>query len=133
MTLFSNNKKFKDLYTFEERKSESNRILAKYPDYIPVIIDCSEKLGQLKKQKFLVPSEVSASHLLYSVRKQFETKKSDAIFMFCDNTMICPTTMMKTIYSDYKIKNKITDGGDTDKFLYIDMNLESVFGHTEIS
>ena len=128
MTLFGNKKKFKDLYTAEERISESNRIIAKYPDYIPVIIDCSEKLGQLKKQKFLVPSEVSASHLLHSVRKQFETKKSDAIFMFCYDTMICPTTMMKTIYADYKTKNKITDKGDTDKFLYIDMNLESVFG-----
>lgn len=129
MTLFSNNnKKFKDLFTKEERIAESNRIIAKYPDYIPVIIDCSEKLGQLKKQKFLVPSEVSASHLLHSVRKQFETKKSDAIFMFCDDTMICPTTMMKTIYADYKIKNKITNRGDSDKFLYIDMNLESVFG-----
>lgn len=129
MTLFgNNNKKFKDLFTTEERISESNRIIAKYPDYIPVIIDCSEKIGQLKKQKFLVPSEVSASHLLHSVRKQFETKKSDAIFMFCDDTMICPTTMMKTIYADYKTKNKITDKGDTDKFLYIDMNLESVFG-----
>ena len=128
MTLFGNNKKFKDLYTFEERKSESNRILAKYPDYIPVIIDCSEKLGRLKKQKFLVPSEVSASHLLHSVRKQFETKKSDAIFMFCNDTLICPTVMMKTLYSDYKIKNNITDGGQSDMFLYIELHLESVFG-----
>ena len=128
MTLFGNNKKFKDLYTAQERISESNRIIAKYPDYIPVIIDCSDKLGQLKKQKFLVPAEVSASHLLHSVRKQFESKKSDAIFMFCDDTMICPTTMMKTIYANYKIKNKITDGGDTDKFMYIYMASETTFG-----
>jgi hypothetical protein len=128
MTLFGNNKKFKELYTAQERISESNRIIAKYPDYIPVIIDCSEKLGQLRKQKFLVPAEVSASHLLHSVRKQFESKKSDAIFMFCDDTMICPTTMMKTIYANYKIKNKITDGGDTDKFMYIYMASETTFG-----
>ena len=43
--------------------------------------------------------------------------------------LICPTTMMKVLYTDYKIKNKITDGGETDKFLYIEMNLESVFGY----
>jgi len=128
MTLFGNNKKFKDLYTTDERIAESNRILAKYPNYIPVIIDCSEKLGQLKKQKFLVPSEVSASHLLHSVRKQFETKKSDAIFMFCDDILLCPTTMMGNIYNEYKIKNKLTGDGQSDMFLYIDMNLESVFG-----
>jgi GABA(A) receptor-associated protein len=129
MTLFNTNKKYKDLFSKEERIAESNRIIAKYPDYIPVIIDCSDKIGKLRKQKFLVPSEVSASHLLHSVRKQFETKKSDAIFMFCDNMLICPTTMMKVLYTDYKIKNKITDGGESDKFLYIEMNLESVFGY----
>ena len=48
--------------------------------------------------------------------------------MFCDDTMICPTTMMKTIYENYKIKNKITDGGDTDKFMYIYMASETTFG-----
>jgi hypothetical protein len=130
MTLFSNNRKtFKDLYTVEERITESNRIIAKYPDYIPVIIDCSERLGQLKKQKFLVPSEVSASHLLHSVRKHFESKKTDAIFMFCGDVLICPTTMMKVIYADYKIKNKITDGGDSDKFMYLMINSENTFGN----
>ena len=63
MTLFGNNKKFKELYTAQERISESNRIIAKYPDYIPVIIDCSEKLGQLRKQKFLV--QLKFLHLIF--------------------------------------------------------------------
>ena len=101
MTLFSSNKKYKDLFSKDERIKESNRILAKYPNYIPVIIDCSDKIGILKKQKFLVPSEVSASHLLHSVRRQFETKKSDAVFMFCDNVLVCPTIIMGNIYKDY--------------------------------
>lgn len=129
MTLFgSSNKKYKDLFSKNDRIAESNRILAKYPTYIPVIIDCSDKIGTLRKQKFLVPSEVSASHLLHSVRRQFETKKSDAVFMFCNDTLICPTTIMGNIYKDYRLKNNITDDGSTDKFLYIELHLESVFG-----
>ena len=48
--------------------------------------------------------------------------------MFCNDTLICPTVMMKTLYSDYKIKNNITDGGQSDMFLYIELHLESVFG-----
>jgi len=128
MTFFGGNKKYKDLFSENDRIAESNRILAKYPTYIPVIIDCSDKIGTLRKQKFLVPSEVSASHLLYSVRRQFETKKSDAVFMFCNDTLICPTTIMGNIYKDYRLKNKITDDGSTDKFLYIELHLESVFG-----
>jgi hypothetical protein len=129
MTLFGrSNKKYKDLFSEKDRIAESNRILAKYPTYIPVIIDCSDKIGTLKKQKFLVPSEVSASHLLHSVRRQFETKKSDAVFMFCNDTLICPTTIMGNIYKDYRLKNKITDDGNTDKFLYVELHLESVFG-----
>jgi len=129
MTLFSNNKTFKDLHTKEQRITESNRILTKYPDHIPVIIDCSDKIGQLKKQKFLVPSDVSVSHLLHSVRKQFENKKTEAVFMFCNDSLLCPTTMMRSIYTEYKIKNKITDSGDTDKFLYIYMASENTFGN----
>lgn len=129
MTLFgSSNKKYKDLFSKNDRIAESNRILAKYPTYIPVIIDCSDKIGTLRKQKFLVPSEVSASHLLHSVRRQFETKKSDAVFMFCNDTLICPTTIMGNIYKDYRLKNNITDDGSTDKFLYVELHLESVFG-----
>ena len=129
MTLFSsNNKKYKDLYSKEQRIGESNRILAKYPNYIPVIIDCSEKIGQLKKQKFLVPSDVSASHLLYSVRRQFETNKNDAVFMFCNDMLVCPTTIMGNIYKDYQLKNKLISNGQSDMFMYIELQLESVFG-----
>ena len=69
-SLFNNKKTFKETNTLHERITESNRIRAKYPTHIPVIINWDSKLGSINKHKFLVPSDVSASHLLFSVKKQ---------------------------------------------------------------
>lgn len=125
-SLFNNKKKFKETHTLHERITESTRIRSKYPTHIPVIIECDSKLGPINKHKFLVPSDVSASHLLYSVRKQMdEFKSSQSIFMFCNNSIICPTTLMVEIYNNY-LKNKKEQ--DDDLFLYIDLCSENTFG-----
>jgi len=118
---------FKESNSLEKRISESNKILCRYPSHVPVIIDCNEKIGKIEKQKFLVPYDVSASHLLYSVRKQIKTDSSKAIFMFIDNTIVCPTTMMSTIYENYLNNKKEKDG---DKFLYVYLQTENTFGTT---
>uniref|UniRef100_A0A6C0E541 Autophagy-related protein n=1 Tax=viral metagenome TaxID=1070528 RepID=A0A6C0E541_9ZZZZ len=124
--LFNYKKTFQETHALNERITESNRIRAKYPTHIPVIINCDSKLGSINKQKFLVPSDVSASHLLYSVRKQMsDYKSSQSIFMFCNNAIICPTTLMCEIYNKY-LKNKKEQ--DDDLFLYIDLCSENTFG-----
>jgi GABA(A) receptor-associated protein len=44
---------------FEKRCSESRRILSKYPDRVPVIVDRNPRakntLPEIEKKKFLVP------------------------------------------------------------------------------
>ena len=126
-SLFNSKKTFKDTHTLHERITESNRIRSKYPAHIPVIINCESKVGNINKQKFLVPSDVSASHLLYSVRKQMDDyKSSQSIFMFCNNSIICPTTLMGEIYDNY-LKNKKEH--DDDLFIYIDLCSENTFGN----
>ena len=53
---------FKNLNTFEKRKSECDRILKKHPERIPVIVckDCKEgTLPDIDKQKYLVPKELT--------------------------------------------------------------------------
>ena len=125
-SLFNNKKTFKETNTLHERITESNRIRAKYPTHIPVIINWDSKFGSINKHKFLVPSDVSASHLLFSVKKQMnEFKSSLSIFMFCNNAIICPTTLMSEIYDKY-LKNKKEH--DDDLFLYIDLCSENTFG-----
>jgi hypothetical protein len=124
--MFQKTKSFKDTYSLSQRISESNRILIKYPAHVPVIIECDEKLGSLAKHKFLVPSDVSASYLLQSIRKQLKTDYHQSIFMFCNNLIICPTSLMAEIYQNYLNANKTDD----DKFLYIKIYTESTFGNT---
>jgi hypothetical protein len=111
--------------TLSERIYESNKILTKYPSSIPVIIETEDFTikNQIKKHKFLVPQYVSASNLLFSIRKQLELPSNKSIFMYCDDNLICGTEMMDVIYQRY-LKN-IKNG---DKFLYIMVSTENSFG-----
>jgi len=108
--------------------SESNRILAKFPDRIPVIIlTKNSKLEKmLKKNKFLVPYNLSVSYLLVTIRKQIKLDSSSALFMFCDNILLSGTQILNEIYTEYKYKNNIRPCDDN--FLYITIEEENTFG-----
>ena len=48
-------KSYKERFSLDQRISESERILSKYPNYIPMIVEIDSKFGEIKKNKFLVP------------------------------------------------------------------------------
>ena len=108
--------------------SESNRILAKFPDRIPVIIlTKNSKLEKmLKKNKFLVPYNLTISCLMVNVRKQIKLDSSSALFMFCDNILLSGTQMLDEIYRNYKNKHNLRPCDDN--FLYITIEEENTFG-----
>ena len=111
----------------EKRKSECNRIRSKHSDRIPVIVDCCKNLeSNLKKQKFLVPSNVSSSHLLYSIRNNMSLDSSLAMFMFIDDNLVCSTKIMSEIYQNYILKHE--KDKDYDGILYVYVTLENTFG-----
>jgi hypothetical protein len=117
-------KSYKEQISLEQRIEESNRILSKHPYHIPVIVDVDKKVGTIKKNKFLVPSDVLASHLMVSIRSQIKCNSSQALFMFNENTIICPTMMMGDIYRKYINKQS----SKSDKFFYITVHGENTFG-----
>lgn len=122
------NIKYKDKNPLSKRISESNRICSKYPGYIPVIVEVNNDKIKLDKNQFLVPRNVSAGHLLVSIRKQITSNKNEAIFMFTDNnTMICSTMMMDELYENHlkKYENK---NADNDLFYYVYIQTENTFG-----
>ena len=125
-------KTYKERVSLSERISESNRIIAKHPAYIPVIIEIDEKFGVMKKNKFLVPGDVSASHLMISIRNQIKCKKEEALFMFSDDTLICSTMLISELYEKYMNKRKQKDVGvgeqKYDRFFYINIHGENTFG-----
>lgn len=127
-------KTYREIYDVDHRISESNRILAKYPEHVPIIVETDKSIGKLNKHKFLVPSCVSASYLLCSVRKQCrDLKDSEALFLFYDNILVCPTALICDVYQkyiDHRIANKkkIGEKEVNDKFFYVYLTKESTFG-----
>ena len=107
---------------FDKAVSESQRIIAKYPDYVPVIVK-SHKFA-LKKKKFLVPRDANVSHLLIAIRKHIEkVDHSTAIFIFCNNMMIGSNNMLSDVYQKHVIDKKTKN-----LFLYIEIATENTFG-----
>lgn len=110
------------------RVEESNRILSKFPDRIPVIVitNNSKLEKMLRKNKFLVPYDLSVSSLLANIRSQMKLDPSKALFIFCDNTLLSGSQMINEVYKNYKYKNNI--GARNDNFLYITIEEENTFG-----
>jgi GABA(A) receptor-associated protein len=124
----------KEEFDLNYRISESNRILTRYPDKIPVIIDCScnDLNNKINKKKFLVPKEISVSYLISMIRNKSQIDSKKALFMFCNNKMISGTAMLGTIYDEF-LKTNISSKKDNDvkkgdKFLYISLAYENTFG-----
>jgi len=120
-------KSYKDQFTFTERRDESNRILSKYIDRIPIIIECTDKEldNIIKKKKFLVPCDISASYLLHIIRDRAKIDSKKALLMFVDNILITSSSLMIQIYENY-LNNKKEELED--KFLYITLSYENTFG-----
>ena len=118
---------YKNTIPLSQREYESARILTKYTHVIPVIVESNNKDLILKKNKFLVPYDVSSSHLLYAIRKQLKLDETKAIFMFYDGIMMSGTQMMGEMYEKYKEKN-LVGKKHNDNFFYININIENTFG-----
>jgi GABA(A) receptor-associated protein len=108
---------------YESRVQESQRILSKYPDRVPVICEkhsMSETVPSIDKSRFLVPGELTVGQFIYVVRKRLSLSSDKAIFLFTSNNTLPPTSkLMSSLFVDFK---------DEDGFLYLFFSGESVFG-----
>ena len=113
---------FKNLNTFEKRKSECERILKKHPERIPVIVckNCKEgTLPDIDKQKYLVPKELTLGQFVYIIRKRIKLDPNQALFVLINNSLQPTNRLLEDIYSDAK---------DEDGYLYIVYSSENTFG-----
>ena len=114
---------FKHEFTFEQRKEESNRVLQKYQDRIPIICEKNKKASKecpdIDKKKYLVPRDLTMGQFLYVVRKRMNIPSEKAIFLFVGNTIAPSTSLISDVYN-YHV--------DKDGFLYITYSYENVFG-----
>jgi GABA(A) receptor-associated protein len=116
---------YKTKYSLEERIKQSEQILSKYVNYIPVIVECNPQIGAMKKQKFLVPHNVNCSHMIIAVRNQLKLDPSKSIFIFYNDNIICPTENVNVVYRRYL--SQVNDG---DRFFHIYVTTENTFGST---
>ena len=77
---------FKTKYSETQRKLESAKILKKYPERVPVIVEKSigSVLPDIDKHKFLVPGELSVAEFMSVIRKRTQLAPEVGIFIFID-------------------------------------------------
>ena len=112
---------FKLNNTFEKRKDDSDKIITKYPNRIPIIVEKASKciLNTIDKHKYLVPNYLNMNQFIYIIRKRLKLDNSHSIF-FLINNKVCPSnTSLSDIYDVDK---------DEDGFLYIIYTSENTFG-----
>ena len=113
---------FRNSIPYEQRIQESKKIIEKYSDRIPCIVENAKNctLPTHDKKKFLVPRNVTMGQFLYIIRRKFKLSPDKAIFIFVNGSILVPSsTNLNTVYSD----NKNDDG-----FLYLVISDETTFG-----
>lgn len=113
---------FSNRYKFNERFIEANRVLAKYPERIPVICEKNVKftdLNNLGKEKYLVYPDLTCGQFMYIIRRSLALPAEKAVFMMINGIIPSNTDIMYELYDKHK---------DSDGFLYITYTSENVFG-----
>jgi|TARA_B110000259_G_scaffold188476_1_gene247912 GABA(A) receptor-associated protein len=112
---------FRKEHTFDKRKEESKRILEKYPDKIPIILEKQKNsdVPNIDKQKYLVPNDLTIGQFVYVIRRRLQIQQEKAIFIFIKNILPPTSELINVIYNDYK---------DDDGFLYVTYSGENAFG-----
>jgi len=114
---------FKEQYTFSDRLSESKRIIQKFPDRIPVVLEKSKQDNlqeyKLDKKKFLVPADMTLGQFSYTIRKRMTLPPEKAVFIFINDKLVTCSSTIGTIYNQ---------DSDDDGFLYMLLQGENTFG-----
>lgn len=115
--------KFKDTYSFDKRRQETQKIKSMYPDRVPIICErstrCTSSIPNIDKVKYLVPLDLTVGQFLYVIRKRIQLSSSSSIFLASGRTILKNTTPLLQIYEEQQ---------DKDGFLYVEYIGENVFG-----
>jgi GABA(A) receptor-associated protein len=79
--------RYRDLYSFEQRKSEADRVIAANPSRIPVVCERvpGSVLPELDKRKFLAPVDLMVYHFVQIIHKKMKLSHNETIYIFAEN------------------------------------------------
>jgi GABA(A) receptor-associated protein len=118
---FNQSSSFNQSFTFEQRLSESIRILQKYPSRIPIICEKNKKckLPDLDKKKYLLEPTITIGQFIFIIRKRLQINEYDALFISINGNIPPTSAMISNCYAKYK---------EADGFMYIKYTSENTFG-----
>jgi len=108
--------------SFESRRAESNSILTKFPERVPVLVfrQKRSKVPDLDKHKYLVPSDLTIGQFMFVVRNRLKLREEVALFFNSGTYILSSGELMSVAYHKYK---------STDGFLRIRYQGENTFGN----
>jgi len=105
------------------REGELERLHKNHPDKVPVFVTKSsnskDTLADIRKHKFLVPSELTMAQFIATIRRWILLKPEEAIFLFIGNTLPMTGSTMGELHAQHK---------GTDGVLRICYSTENTFG-----
>jgi len=111
--------KFRNSQTKSQKQDVVKKLHSKYPDKIPVIIECHKDIS-LDKVKYLVSFDLMIHQFFYVIRKRLSLDESVSLFMFTENNIILKgSDSLISIYNKYK---------NEDGFLYFKIVKEKSYG-----
>lgn len=112
---------FKKAQSFDQRKAAAKRMLEKYPDRVPVVIEKAQgsNAEDLPISKYMIPQDFTIAQFLSTLRKRINLSPDQAIFLYTENGIPPSSESMAQIYY-----NQV----DSDGFLYMTYASESTFG-----
>jgi GABA(A) receptor-associated protein len=115
-------KPFNKRTSFEKRLEESEKVRAKYPERLPVIVERhgnSLNIPEIDRNKYLVPDDLTFGQMVYVIRKRVQIPSDQAMYFFVNGSLM---PFNKLIFEIYE-KHKSEDG-----FLYLIYSGETTFG-----
>jgi GABA(A) receptor-associated protein len=111
-------------FTYEDRLQKSSKLLHKYYDRVPVIIQKNmnkSELTDIEFHKYLIPKTLSMSEFVCLIRKKIALDPKVALFFFVSekNILVPNTFTMEQVYMEHH---------DDDGFLYFQYSAENTFG-----
>ena len=109
-----------DTKSFEERTNESQKVIGKYPERIPVVVEpLNIDTVKIDKNKFIVSKDMTFGQLIYIIRKRIKVDSSVALFFSVNGNLCTGNSDILSIYEEYK---------NEDNFLYVKYTTENTFG-----